>query len=470
MADLEFVDPSTGAALGAHAFGVIPAGTVSAAFAARLRYKWGQSGSGIPANALCLRLSEDGGATWRTDLRQFTVAITAVVNGPLDPLYTETVRNLGKGSRFRLAPLRAGCAVDFAITFTPDLRPGGGASTTGYRWEAGLDFEQWEEIALIPGAPSGILTGLGDATAIEWVTAPTLTNGIDKVTLGVGTLVNHGVYMGTASGDVALDQNDGDSAALASGEEYVAVGAVYTDGTVIVIKGAKAAAGAALQPASYTDVPVFVARVPYGGVIVTSTLLAVSGRCLVTDAGGLVVTVQPGRAVSPGMLAMPATVQTLTLADNTTSTVYLSPSGVANVTAGVPLATVVTSGGDITGVTDIRRILRPEPLRLPMPGDEAIATNVARVFIPYTWTCDRVAVRVMTAAAGATGTTWLTVKFSGGGDVANAYVAAGDVVSEPAIGLTNGPAGWITVDVGELTSGGTPAADFEVLLWIVQAA
>ncbi|HAM57441.1 MAG TPA: hypothetical protein DCQ64_19315 [Candidatus Rokubacteria bacterium] len=357
MADSEFVDPITGLALGAHAYGIIPAGTVSAAFAARLRHKWGQSGSGIPANALCLRLSEDGGATWRTDLRQFTVAITAVVNTTNDPLYTETVRSLGKGYRFRLAPLRAGCAVDLAITFTPDLRPGGGASQTDYRWEMGLDFEQWEEIALIPDAPSGILAGLGDVTVTEWVTAPTLTNGTDKVTLGDGLLVYRGVYLNSAAGDVALDQNDDDSVALVAGEEYVAVGAVYSDGSIIVMKGPKAAAGSAVQPVSYTDVPVFVARVPYGGVIVTSTLLAVSGRCAVTDTGGLTYSVQPGRAVSPGMLATPATVQTGTLPDESTSIVYLSPSGVANLTAGVPLKQFTTSGGDITGEVDLRLML-----------------------------------------------------------------------------------------------------------------
>lgn len=469
MGDFEFVNPSTGAVLGPHAFGAVATGTSSATFPARLRYKHGQSGSGVPANALVVVVSDDGGATWRTDTRLVTVAITEVGNATNDPLYTERIRSLGTASRLPLAPFRAGCYVDLSFVVTPDLRPG--AAQTDYRWKAGVDLEQWQEIALVPDAPTGILTGLGDTSVTEWVTAPTLTNGTDKVMLGDGNLVYRGVYLRSAAGDVALSQDDADSATLASGEEYVAVGAVYTDGSIIVTKGSKATAGAALAPLPYTDAAVFTARVPYGGVIVTSTLLAVSGRCLVADAGGLVVTVQPGRAVSPGMLALPATVQSVTLPDDETSTVYLSPTGTANLVEGAPLATVVTSGGDITSVTDARRILRGQPVRLMLAGDETVAANLARAYIPFAWTCDRVAVRARVAAAGgATGDTWLVIKHDAPSDVANAYITAGDTSSDPTVTATSGAAGWITVDIAGVTSGGTPAADLEVLMWIVQTA
>src|SRR5574340_110293 len=124
MADFEFVDPVSGAALGAHAFGVVAAGTASTAWAVRLRYKWGQSGSGVNSNALVLLVSYDGGATWAGATTEFTLAITAVVNVPIDPLFTERVRSLGRGSRWALAPFRAGCALDMTVTFTPDKRTG----------------------------------------------------------------------------------------------------------------------------------------------------------------------------------------------------------------------------------------------------------------------------------------------------------------------------------------------------------
>lgn len=354
MADYAFVNPLTGAALGDHAFGAIAAGTVSAVFAARLDYKLGQSGSGAPADALVVVLSDDGGATWRSDLRYIKTDITAVGNVPLDPLFTEIPRSLGTTSRSRLAPMRAGCYIDFAFTFTPDLRPG--AAQTDLLWKAGLDFEQWEEIALVPDSPSGILTGLGNASVSEWITAPTLANGTDKVTLGAGAAVVAGINAVTAAGDVALSQVDGSAATLSSGEEYVAVLSVTTAGAVTVTKGDLATAGDALQPAYPAgQLLLAVVRVPYGGVIATSTLLAVSGRCAVADAGGLIVTVQPGRATSPGFLVTPATVQSLTLVDDTTNYVYLSEHAVANLVAGIPLATVVTAAGDITSVTDTRQ-------------------------------------------------------------------------------------------------------------------
>lgn len=41
MADQTFVDPVTGLPLGAHAFGVVSAGTVSAEFEAEHRNRWG---------------------------------------------------------------------------------------------------------------------------------------------------------------------------------------------------------------------------------------------------------------------------------------------------------------------------------------------------------------------------------------------------------------------------------------------
>ena len=123
-------------------------------------------------------------------------------------------------------------------------------------------------------------------------------------------------------------------------------------------KGNKDTAGDAATPAYPAgDLPIAVVRVPYGGVIATSTLVAVSGRLLVSDAGGRNVTVQPGRAIMPGYYLTPGQVQTITLADNATSRVYLDATGAASTTGGVLLAEVVTASGDISSVTDHRTLL-----------------------------------------------------------------------------------------------------------------
>lgn len=469
MADLEFVDPSTGAALGTYAFGTVAAGTLSASWAARLRYKWGQSGSGLNQNALVLEVSTDGGTTWRTDLTEFTLQVTAVQNVPVDPLFLGVVTSARRTTRMDLPALRAGCAYDLAIVFAPTLRTG--AATTAYNWRLGVAYnESWQEIALVPDAPTGILTGLGDATRSEWITAPTLTNDTDNVTLWDGEHIHLGIRYRLGGGDVTLNQDDGDSATLGSGEEYIAV--LSVGATLTTTKGSKAAAGAALQPAYPTgELPLAVVRVPYGGVIATSTLLAVSGRCLVSDAGGLTVTVQPGRAVSPGMLACPTTVQTLTLADNATVYVYLSETGVAGSGAtpdGIPLATVVTSSGSISTVTDTRRLLLPPPLVLSIPGAETVLANSARHYVPYAWTIERLEVRCRVPSTGATGVTTCEVFLSGSSWIAESIDAQAAVkVSRTSV---VGAAGWISVDVTAVTSGGTAVEDIEVLIWLVQTA
>jgi hypothetical protein len=464
MSDFEFVDPTTGAALGTHAFGTVAAGTASTAKAVRLRYKYGQTGSGAPSNALVMRVSENGGSTWRDAVTEFTLAVTAV-SAP-DVLYTERVRSLGRGTRWPLAPFRAGCYADLTLTFTPDKRTG--AASTPLSWELGIDESVSIPAAFVPGAPAGVLSGIGDESHSEWITAPTLANGTAEVTLGDCAYVLAGVRDEIAGGDVALSQDDGDSTALGSGEEYVAVLSADGAGAVTVTKGSLATAGTATAPACPAgELPIAVVRVPYGGVIATSALVAVSGRCAVADAGGLDVTVQPGRVSVPGWLATPRTVQTLTLPDNAITTVRMGATGAASLTDGAPLAEVVTAAGDIVSVTDARRLLGLTEIRLRRAGDETAGTAVDSVYLPYPWAVDSGEVRVRTASTGATGSTDVAVELAGATFGSGSVAAQG---SAAALTFTtfSGAAGWLTLDVAAVTSGGTRAADLEIVLWIAR--
>lgn len=468
MADLEFVDPTTGAALGAHAFGTVAAGTASTGWDVRLRYKWGQSGSGLQSNALLLETSTDGGVTWSSALAEFTLAVTAVQNVPSDPLFLGTTLAARRTNRLTLPPLRAGCAYDLSVVFAPTLTTG--AATQAYSWRLGVAFnEAWQAVGLVPDAPIGVLSGLGVAGVNEWITAPTLANDTDKVTLGAMSYVHDGIALSILSGDVALDQDDGDSVTLSATEEYVAVLSVGSAGTVTVTKGSLDTAGTAVAPAYPAgELPLAVVRVPYGGVIVTSTLLAVSGRCLVSDAGGLNVTVQPGRCSLPGYFVTPAVVQTLTLADDATSTVYMSEAGVANVAGdGIPLAVVVCASGDISSVTDARRLLGLEPIRLSIRGTETADTASAAAYIPYPWALDSAEAHLRVASAGATGSTDVDVDL-GGDEIASGAIAAGDTSAALVLGTTYGDPGWVTVDVVGVTSGGTQGGDLEIVLWVAR--
>ncbi len=470
MADIEFVNPSTGAALGTYAFGTVAVGTASAAYAIRVRYKWGQTGSGLNSNALVLQYSTDGGVTWESDLALFTLAVTAIQNTSSDALFLGTTLSARRTNRLVLPPLRAGCAYDLALVFSHPLVTG--AATTTYTWRLGLEYNQsYQPAGLVPDAPYGVLSGLGCPDVSEWITAPTLTNDTDKVTLGNCAYVHEGVRLEIAGGDVALSQDDGSSVTLSATEEYVAVLSVGAAGAVTVTKGDLDTAGTAGAPAyPVGELPLAVVRVPYGGVIVTSTLVAVSGRCAVSDAGGLDVTIQPGRVSVPGYLVTPATVQTLTLADDSTSTVSLSEAGVANVDGdGAPLATVVCASGDISSVTDVRRLLGLTELHLRQRGTETAATAADAVYVPYAWTVDSGEVRVRAASTGATGSTDVNVELDGT-TFGSGSIAAQGTSDALAFVALSGAAGWITLDVATITSGGTQAVDVEVVLWIARTA
>ncbi len=467
MADLEFVNPSTGAALGSYAFGTVAVGVESAAYAVRLRYKWGQSGSGLQSNALVLEYSTDGGVTWLSTIAMFRIAVTAVQNVPLDPLFLGATLSARRTNRLDLPPLRAGCAYDLAITFLHPLVTG--AATTAYSWRLGVAYnDNYRSVGLIPDAPLGVLSGIGCPDVSEWITAPTLANGTDKTTMGATDYVHEGIRCALAGGDVTHSQDDSASHTLIATEEYVAIQSVGASGRTVT-KGVAATAGTAVAPAIPAgEMPEATVRVPYGGVIVTSTLHAVSGRCAVSDAGGLNVYVQPGRVSVPGYLVTPPVAQTLTLEDDATPIVYMSEAGVANVAGdGAPLAEVITAGGDITSLTDVRRLLGLELVRLRQAGNETAGTAVDRFYVPYPWAVDSGAVLVRTASTGASGATDVNVELAGT-TFGTGSIAAQGTSAVLAFTALSGAAGWITLDVAAITTGGSRAVDVEVYLWIAR--
>lgn len=462
MAGWEFVDPLTGLALGPHAYGTVASGTASTPWPARLRYLHGESGSGRPANALVLEVSEDLGLTWRPAVTEFTLAITGVANPPSDPLFLETVRSLGRGSRWALAPFRAGCSIDLSVTVTPDKRTG--AAEQPLRFRLGIDETPYRAVAEVPDGPVGVLSGIGVPGVRETILAPTLTNGTDEVTLGAHTYVHDGIRHELAAGAVALSQDDGDAATLEETEEYVAVSTVGASGRTVT-KGAKATAGTAVAPALPAgEKPEATVRVPYGGVIVSSTLHAVSGRCAVSVVSGLTVAVQPGRASLPGWLAEPSTVQEIEVPDDATTTIRLNASAAASTTEGAALAVATAAAGAITSLVEARRLVGLEPIRISIPGNEAVADARASFFIPFPWAVDTGDLECRVPSVGATGATAIELELDG------TPIATGTIAAQASSGnLTfttfSGEPGWLTVDFTAGVSGGTPPADFEVILW-----
>lgn len=350
MADIVFVDPVTGLPLGDHAYGTIAAGTASASFEFDCRYRWGQSGAGHYQSAFVLEVSDDGGATWRTDLTEFTLQATAALNPGNDPEFYGAPTAAQRTTRLEVAPFRAGTGYTGELVFSPSLRTG--TARTTYQWKLGVLYnENFRAISVIPDAPTGVLTGIGDVTVSEWVNVPSLTLGTDEVTLGTGDYVHEGVAVTAVDGAVALNQTSS-TGALTSGQEYWALLSHGASGAATVTKGARATAGSAVAP-SYPagELPYAAVRVPYGGVIATVTVVAVAGRLSLSDGGGLVVVAQPGRATMPGYLLTPRTVQSITVPNSATTPIYLGPQGTLVTTGGVYLGTATAAGGVLTDLT-----------------------------------------------------------------------------------------------------------------------
>lgn len=467
MADLEFVDSTTGAVLGAQAYGTVAIGTDSTPKALRLRYRWGQTGSGLQSNALVIEYSTDGGTTWASDLAMFKVEVTDVQNPDADPDFLGALLTARRTNRLELPPLRAGCAYDLALTFSHPYVTG--AATTTYRWRMGVEYnEAARRVAFVPDGPSGVLSGIGCPDVSEWIVAPSFTPGTDQVTLGDCSYVHLGLRYEVPGDDIALDGTDGDSASLSSGEEYIALLSAGASG-ITTTKGLLATAGTAVAP-SYPagELPLAFVRVPYGGVIVTYTLHALSGRFLVEDGGGLYAYVGPGRGQLPGWLVTPRNQQVGPLVDDATSTIYVSEAAVANTDGdGFPVADVTTAGGSITAIVARRRLLGLEPIRLSIRGTETTGTASAAAYVPFPWALDSAEARLRVAAAGATGATDLDVDL-GGDEIASGAIAAGDTSAALVLGTTYGDPGWVTVDVVGITSGGTQGSDLEIVLWMAR--
>lgn len=165
-----------------------------------------------------------------------------------------------------------------------------------------------------------------------------------------------------------LNQNDGAAAALVAGEEYQAI-IVQDVNALVVTKGAKAVAGSSVAPTAAPGIFLALVRVSYhaGASVITSGDITLNtptyGRYLVVEAAtGLTAKVHTGRALIANFMQQRALPGDVTLVNSATNRIWLEYTGVVTVTqtAALPsagallLATLVTSGGNVTSNTDNR--------------------------------------------------------------------------------------------------------------------
>ena len=149
---------------------------------------------------------------------------------------------------------------------------------------------------------------------------------------------------------------------------------------------------------------------------------------------------------------------------NGSTIVRLNDAAAASTTEGAALAVATTGGGAILSLVEARRLVGLEPIRISIPGAEAVADARASFYIPFPWAVDTGDLECRVPSVGATGATAIELELDG------TPIATGSVAAQASSGaLTftsfSGEPGWLTVDFTGGVSGGTPPADFEVILW-----
>lgn len=462
------------------------AGTLTAAISMDLWLDYGAPGS--VANGVRLIPEVLSGATWLSsgveplDRHCLQYRIVGSVNASSDPLFVPILCDwtpMGTDLPAQLGDIRGDCAwqVDFRL-----VEPIDGGTLASFSWRVRPGWNSSGDacpVGVSEAGGIGILTGVGDPRISEWVKAPAVVEtGTPDAYANVARrwYVLAGVSRRAQAEAVELNQNDGLSAALTTGQAYVAMLSQSASAAVTVTKGEAALLASVVAP----DIPA--GELPIARIIVNYsatmsvianadiTSLCDDGRGIVAADTGLDVIVARLRATVDRQIVLRSVPETITVTDDATTRVYLTSAGEISMTAGsLALADVTAASGSVTTIVDLRTYVEPgaEWVRLGYAGDETAATNQSRARIPYTWNIDRVCAGVATASTGATGATALdimasgTTIYTGGTDTPSiAAQAIADDDSWPVV--TTGAAGeYLRLDTTGVTSGGTRADDIE---------
>lgn len=407
---------------------------------------------------------------------------------------------IGAGRRLQLTSMPGNTSLYIQIAIRPPLRTG--AATASYN--ARLVPSHAEIAFSLPNGTAeqgvGILTHVGDAmttTLLERIEVTPSGSPDDYVHVPAVQYLFYGVRYNRVGDDVQLNQDDGDSATLGSGEEYLAL--LYQEedaATTTVLKGSKATAGSAVAPTLGADegIPLALVTVAYdagGGAIDAGaiTQLSKGSRFEPIDDGGLAVTIGPGSAILGSALVWLDYESTVTLTASVTNRVWITPTGFSVITGtgraeagAVLICEAITDGSGITTLTDLREYREPgcEVLHLATAGVESTGTDLDRVMVPYRHTIDRVVFWLEEASAGATGSTIVDLTRGSGGSHATIFTSGGGTPETrpeiaagglgPAYGMpevTLGEAGdYYELDVSAITTGGTQAREVAVAMYV----
>jgi hypothetical protein len=361
------------------------AGATSSAVELHLWYRKGTPGGRM--GDVTAHLEILFGGVWVTlgvpalDQHWFEARVNGGNNAAADPAWVPETGDwvaLGTGVKLAVSDLLGNTARYLEIRLHPPLA--GGASSETVTWRLVVAYNDRVEPAppgLLAAVGHGIFTGVNERRIREWVTPPAVTptgTPDDQVHVSGGLYVYDGAELAPTTTDaLTLNQNDGASAALASGQEYVAVLSRPADNTTaaVVTKGLKAATGAAVAPALPAGhLLVATVLVVYGvsGSVIDSahiTILATYGRAYPRAGTGLTLLVGSLRALAGSSVVRISGESVVVLPASSTRRVWLDGSaifqlgtGTAPPTVGLtPIADVTTDGTGVTGVTNLRRLI-----------------------------------------------------------------------------------------------------------------
>lgn len=382
---LEIYNAATGAKLTGDQLSNLQAGADSDTLELEIWWNKGNDDGSIARNVgLLIRTQADDGR-WLgrglppQDELWWRLRVTGQINtsSPAQQNRTFDWRPGGAYSVAELGDIHADCARLVEVK----AHPPPWAQQTDYVWQVVPIYAEHA----VPAPPRlaevdrGVLTGVGERGRSGIVRGGALTvsdPADDQVHLAAVQWLHQGALHAQIQQDIQLDQADGDAAALAPGESYLAA-ITLGSGTHTVTKGSKDAAPTEPTPPAGEPV-VRTVQVHYdaGG---TSVITAgdLSGTTLydrlAAEVDGLDVAIHPGRALGGGTYRwQEGSRTTLTVTDDATTWIWQTAAGLLEVTAtavptedtALPLYRATAAAGVITELVDLRpwagktRILR----------------------------------------------------------------------------------------------------------------
>lgn len=297
---------------------------------------------------------------------------------------------LGRGRYLRVKGIPAECFREFEFRANVPLGVGMLAKDFKVRIIEGARAINLE-LGHYEGGAHGLRMGLGDATFSELLYGFDMTEDATPdatVHVSAGIKVIEGVPSARTEEILTFTDLDVNSAALAAGEEYLALVTVDETGAATQTKSAKGTAP--VNEANLPAVPdghkaIGWVQVPFGLVINTAEIhqdnRVYGGAKL--EGTGLSPTISPFEGLIGNSIVLVPSPVTLTLVDDDVNYVFISPTGsvTVNVTGIQPeslsqLAYEVTvAAGVITSIVDCRAWVYPNPLEVEIKVDGTLTTS-----------------------------------------------------------------------------------------------